>query len=431
MKNHTPRRITLLLLAAFGLLIVVATLVAVRLTRDVSLIHEIGHLREDLETIGQDVAARLDAGKPDCYRFLEISSRIQHENENYSYVLRDSSGTILAPSFVAGRQIEMKKISPVTRDGSAFVARVWSVNCLVVTWPFPDRPLELVGIYDNKYIFDDVHVTTGAFLILIASVFTLLLLLSWFWIIPALERMYERRDKAERELQIAQEVQQKAVTEVFPEDPRFDVHAVLQPMKEVGGDIYRCGMVDGKLVFVVGDVSDKGTAAAFMMFLLSSFIRSRLKAGVALDALTDEVNGLICDNPDYEMFCTLFLGCIDPETLEMEYCNAGHTRTLVDGEFLGQDPQLIAGIRPGYRYHTQRVQLHPGARLLLYTDGVTEARSADRAFFGEARLQAWMRGRPADASGEEDCRSLLETLAAFRGSATQNDDIAIMSIRIR
>ena len=115
----------------------------------------------------------------------------------------------------------------------------------------------------------------------------------------------------------------------------------------------------------------------------------------------------------------------------MEYCNAGHTRTLLNGAFLAQDPQLIAGIAPGYRFHTQKCRLQHGDRLLLYTDGVTEARDERRAFFGEERLQAWMAARPAGAGCREDCADLLDTLAAFRGKAPQNDDIAIMSIRIQ
>ena len=166
------------------------------------------------------------------------------------------------------------------------------------------------------------------------------------------------------------------------------------------------------------------------MFMLSSFIRSRMQAGIPLDRLMGEVNGLICDNPDYEMFCTLFMGIIDPKTLEMTYCNAGHTKTLLSGAFLDQDPQLIAGIRKDYTYHLQTVQLHRGDRLLLYTDGVTESRDESRAFFGERRLLDWMGRRPSGESCADTCRALLGTLAEFRGKAPQHDDIAIMSIKI-
>ncbi len=421
----------MLLLCAFGLLLIAATLVAIRFTRDVSMVHQLHFLRNNLMIIAQEIANDMDRGDVgNAYDFLEISSRIQHKDEKLSYVLRDTSGTILAPSFVAGKQIRMDRIRPVRNDERAFVAKVWKTSCLVVIWPFPDRPLELVGIYDNKYIFDDVHVAWKVFILVVALIFALLLMLAWFWIIPAIERIYDRRNRMEQDLQSARNLQQKAVTQDFPTGSWFNIHAELRAMKEVGGDIYLCGMVGDKLCFVVGDVSDKGVPAAFMMFMLSSFIRSRIQTGIRLDSLMEEVNQLICDNPDYEMFCTLFMGTIDPVTLEMEYCNAGHTRTLLNGDFLDQDPQLIAGIVPDFRYHTQKVCLQRGSRLLLYTDGVTESRDETRTFFGEARLLAWMKDRPAGTSCREDCASLLETLSAFRGKAPQNDDIAIMCIKI-
>ncbi|MCR5709379.1 MAG: serine/threonine-protein phosphatase [Bacteroidales bacterium] len=426
----SPRKVSLMLLAGFGLLLVLATVVAVRFTYDVSLLNQIDRLKSNLETIAQEISEDLDENDEDAFDFLEISSRIQKKDENYSYILRDSSGTILAPEFVAGKQIEMDNIIPVFEDGTAFVARVWKTSCLVVVWPFPDRPLELLGIFDNKYIFNDVHFIKFVFIVFVAVVFAILLLIAFLWIIPALERIYDQRNRAKRELDDARSLQLKAVTCVFPEKPWFDIHAELRAMKDVGGDIFLCGMVGEKLCFVVGDVSDKGIEAAFVMFMLSSFIRSRIQSGIPLWVLMAEVNRLICDNPDYEMFCTLFMGTIDPETLEMEYCNAGHTRALVDGDFLAQDPQLIAGIDRSFVWHTQKVRLHHGSRLLLYTDGVTEARNEERAFFGEERLKEWVNGRPEDTSCAEDCIALLGTIGDFRGKARQNDDIAIMCIRI-
>ncbi len=419
----------MILLVVFGLLIIVLTVIAVRFSRNASFEKQKDILTDDLETIAEQIDQNLDEGEVD-YSFLELTSSIEKKDENYSYLLRDSTGTILSPSFVAGKHIRMNDVRYLSADSLAFTATVWGVKCFVIVYHFPDRPLELIGIYDNDYIFDDVHATINSFILLLSAVFVVLLLIAWIWVIPALERMFLRKNQAEHQLQIARELQQKAVTKQFPTDPRCDVYAVLQPAREVGGDMYRCGVMNGKLLFVVGDVSDKGTTAAFVMFMMISVIRSHAHRGVRFVELMNELNALLYDNPEYEMFCTLFMGQIDLETLEMDYCNAGHTRTILDGEFLNQDPQLIVGIEQDYPYHTQHLQLHHGSRLLLYTDGVTEARSQSRSFFGEQRLLDWMRKQPADASSRQTCESLLHTLETFRGKALQSDDIAIMCIKI-
>jgi len=430
--NLTIRQGILLLLALFGLLIGVATFLTVRYFWALDVEKEYLDDRDDMVILASQIETSLDDNDVDPFRFVETTARIQAKDENFSYMLRDSTGIVVSPTFMAGKEIPITGFQACTKDGRAGMAKVWGYDCFVIFYPLTHHPFELVAVYDYQYVFGDEAETLRIFTFQIIALFLLVALLTWFGIIPALERMNERRNRAEQELQIARTLQLKAVTHDFPEnDPLFDIYAELQAMKDVGGDIFLGGWVNGKLYFVVGDVSDKGTAAAFMMFMLSSVIRSRVQVGVPLDKLMGEISQLICDNPDYEMFCTMFMGCIDPDTLEMEYCNAGHTRTLVDGEFLDQDPQVIAGIVPNYVYHTQKKQLHRGAHLLLYTDGVTEARNEARAFFGETRLQAWVKDRPAGASCRDDCASLLDTLAAFRGKAKQNDDIAIMSIRIR
>ena len=245
-----------------------------------------------------------------------------------------------------------------------------------------------------------------------------------------MNRVLDKKRRAEDEVLVARDLQQKAVTKTFPEDARCEAYAVLQPARSVGGDIYRCILSDNKLFFAVGDVSDKGMAAAYVMFLLSSVIQSHAGSGLSLTALAGEINRLLLDNPEYEMFCTLFLGTIDLETREFEYCNAGHTKTVVNGSFLEQDPQLIAGVLRDFPYKTEKMMLPPGSRLLLYTDGVTENRSADGTFFGEQRLLEWVSAQDPADSCEKTCDGLLAALDAFRGKAQQNDDIAIMCIKI-
>lgn len=433
MKKHlsdSPRLLILLLLALYGLLTTGITLWMQHFSLEQSYALNYEDLEDDLKTIALYLESLMDQGDDDCFAFLEIVSKVQHEEKEYSYLVRNKDGEVVAPAFAAGRPLKMKKVKQLDQKGTCWLADVWSDRCFVIIHPFPTRPLELIGVYDYNYIFGERKEIEKNFIIVLTLLFLLLLAVSWFWIIPATERVLERKRLAENELNEARDLQQKAVTTDFPKNSFFDSHAVLRPAREVGGDIYRFGMQDGKFQYVIGDVSDKGTTAALLMFTISCFIHSRTRGEVPVCKLMKELNYLICDNSEYEMLCTLFLGHINPETLEMEYCNAGHTRTLVNGDFLDQDPQLLAGLDRNYPYHTQTVQLHHGDRLLLYTDGVTEARGADHSFFGEKRLQAWMNGLDPAISSEEACRSLLDTLAAFRGNAMQNDDIAIIYIKI-
>ena len=429
-KNLTIREGILLLLAIFGLIMGGITFYSVRYAWKSNVESEYEGVVDDLTIVARQIDVNLRSQMKNPYRFLETTAKVQADHEDFSYLLRDSTGMVLSPTFAAGKELPISKIHWLTDDKGCCRAKVWGNECFVVFYPLQDRPLELVAVYDWDYMFADLIRTLVLFVIVLSAVFLFLVLLSWFWFIPMLERTIARRNRAENELQAARSLQQKAVTTDFPSNAFIDTYAVLQPAREVGGDIYRFGMQDGKFHYVIGDVSDKGTAAGLLMFTLSSYIHSRTRGDVPVCDLMRELNNLICDNSEYGMFCTLFLGNIDPETLEMEYCNAGHTRTLVNGEFIDQDPQLLAGMDRDYPYHAQTVQLHHGDRVLLYTDGVTEARSEDRSFFGEKRLQDWMKKLDPSLSGEAGCRSLLDTLAAFRGNARQNDDIAIIYIKI-
>lgn len=431
MKKHfSARGGILLLLTVFGLLIAASTLLAVRLARDVSLVRQYDALMDDLKIIAGEVSEKLDDDDADPYAFLEVTARIQKDERHFSYILREQDGTILAPSFMLDRELKMKDIHMLRKDNTAFVAHVWGVECFVVRYAFEDHPLELLGIYDDQYVFGDLDYAIHLFVGILLGLFLLILLLAWFWIIPALSRVLEKKQRAEEELMVARDLQQKAVTKTFPRDDRCEVSALLQPARTVGGDIYRCLLSDNKLFFAVGDVSDKGMAAAYVMFLLSSVIQSQADAHLSLTALAGEINRLLLDNPEYEMFCTLFLGTIDLDTREFEYCNAGHTKTVVNGRFLPQDPQLIAGVVRDFPYKTEKMMLPPGSRLLLYTDGVTENRNTGGAFFGEQRLLEWVAAQDPADSCEKTCTRLLAALDDFRGKAQQNDDIAIMCIKI-
>lgn len=429
-QNLTIRQGILLLLLLFGLIIGGLAFFSFRYARNRFVKSEYEGARDNLSILALQIEMNLRANSEHPFSFLETVSTVQSSQQNFSFLVRDSAGTVLAPAFAAGKELPMAILRRLTPDGNAMVADVWGYECFVVTYPIPGRPLEMLAIYDNDYMFEDDQHTLHMFILAMSVIYLILVLQAWFWIIPALERTLEEKHQVESELNSARELQRKAVSTEFPPHPDCDMYAVLQPAREVGGDIYRCGVLDGDLHFLIGDVSDKGLPAALLMFTISSYIHSRGHDGLTPAELMKELNDLICDNSEYEMFCTIFGGCIDLKTKKMTYCNAGHTKTIVDGAFLDQDPQLIAGIRNDYPYHEQTLQLHSGSRLLLYTDGVTEARSETRAFFGEARLLSWMQARPAGETCQDTCNALLDELARFRGKAVQNDDIAIICVKI-
>ena len=165
-----------------------------------------------------------------------------------------------------------------------------------------------------------------------------------------------------------------------------------------------------------------------MMLMVSSLVYPAFKRGQSPSEIASYLNELICDNCEYDMFCTLLLGTIDMDTREMEYCNAGHTRSLLDQDFLPQISNFVLGGFSGFEYKSQKITLPHGSRLVFYTDGVTEARNKDKAFFGEDALLAWAKHDYGNA--RQTCESLMSEVSAFRGDAPQNDDIAMMTIKI-
>ena len=112
-------------------------------------------LEDDLKTIAPYLESLMDQGDDDCFAFLEIVSKVQHEEKEYSYLVRNKDGEVVAPAFAAGRPLKMKKVKQLDQKGTCWLADVWSDRCFVIIHPFPTRPLELIGVYDYNYIFGE------------------------------------------------------------------------------------------------------------------------------------------------------------------------------------------------------------------------------------------------------------------------------------
>ena len=243
-------------------------------------------------------------------------------------------------------------------------------------------------------------------------------------------------ERYESELNIAREIQMSMLPRNFPNREDCSLHAMVQPAKEVGGDLYDFIEVGDSIFFLVGDVSGKGVPAALFMAIARAAFRFVGALGLPMAEVMRRVNDCLADGNQNNMFVTIFAGRLDLKTGEMEYCNAGHNPIVViqpDGKasFLRAKPNLAAGLFEGFPYEEEKLTLQHGSRLVLYTDGVTEAEQADKTQFGEARLLAWAEKLNPTSSSDAAVLDLYSQVRSFVRGADQNDDITILSILMK
>jgi serine phosphatase RsbU (regulator of sigma subunit)/HAMP domain-containing protein len=247
------------------------------------------------------------------------------------------------------------------------------------------------------------------------------------------------KEKIESELRIAHDIQMGILPKIFPPFPQIreiDLHAVIHPAKEVGGDFYDFFMLDDDwLCLVIGDVSGKGVPASLLMAVTITLLRAKSGKTLAPDEVLRRVNADLCADNENHMFVTLFLGVLNVRTGELAYCNCGHNlpyRLSADGRVvqLEKSRTLALGFMPDFPYETRRLSLGPGEGVVLYTDGVTEAMDASFNEFNEERLERSL-ARIAGGDAEAIDRWVVKDVRAFVGDAPQSDDIAMLTLRYR
>jgi sigma-B regulation protein RsbU (phosphoserine phosphatase) len=244
------------------------------------------------------------------------------------------------------------------------------------------------------------------------------------------------KQRIESELNIAREIQDSLLPKIFPPlpaQPELEMFAVLQPAREVGGDLYDFYMLgENKFCFVIGDVSGKGVPASLFMAITKTLLKSTAAATREPAEILSRVNEALSEGNEKAMFVTTFLAVLDLKTGELTYSNGGHNPPLVvrkSGElsFLGGGKGLAVGVLPEARYAQDRIVLEPGDRLFLYTDGVTEAMTPDGEFFTEDRMLAGLRA-VWDQPPKETVLGLLKDVEAF-AKGEHADDITMMSLK--
>lgn len=214
------------------------------------------------------------------------------------------------------------------------------------------------------------------------------------------------------ELGMAAQIQESmlpATFPTFPDRPEFDLHASMDPAREVGGDFYDFFLIDeDHLALLIADVSDKGVPAALLMMSAKILIHYRACRGGTPAQILADVNDELCHKNESGMFVTVWMGVLDTRDGTLSCVNAGHENPMIKragGAFrLFQDKHgLPLGVMPGMRYQDYALQFMPGDSIFVYTDGVPEANNASEELYGLQRLERTLNrlGRPLSPGGAE------------------------------
>lgn len=262
---------------------------------------------------------------------------------------------------------------------------------------------------------------------LIARVFSLLRLKK------ANSELYQKNQLIKRELEAAKKIQQYIIPENFDFIEYPKVSGVYLPIEDIGGDFFDCYKLDNnRSAFLIADVTGHGIPAALTMtmskMLFSIYADKYTNTSDLMKMINKQLRGTLLDM----QYITSFYLIFDNSSNTLSYSNAGHTRPL----FFRSSKKHVAaldsfgwfiGISDDTEYEEKRITVSSGDRLILYTDGITEAKNADGEQFGEIRLARYIRDNN-DLHGRKFCEGLLDSLKKFIGDVKVDDDIAFLNI---
>jgi phosphoserine phosphatase RsbU/P len=228
----------------------------------------------------------------------------------------------------------------------------------------------------------------------------------------------------EEELKRAREIQQMLLPNVLPQLAGVQISAAWQPAREVGGDYFDVIALDEKrLGICIGDVAGKGITAALLMANLQASFRAFATIDASPQAVCTKLNKFLSANLASGKFVSFFYGILDADQRTLIYENAGHCPGLLirgngTAELL-RGGGAVLGVLPDWIYRDSTVQLEPGDKLLLSTDGVIEAENARLEEFGEQRLHEAARAR--DGSALDTQRAVMQQVSAYCGGNFRDD----------
>ena len=250
------------------------------------------------------------------------------------------------------------------------------------------------------------------------------------------ESQQKETTRLDTELSMATRIQAETLPNIFPPFPErddFEIYATMNPAKEVGGDFYDFFLIDNThLGLVMADVSGKGIPAALFMMVSKILVQNYAMMGLSPKEVLESVNKQICANNPEEMFVTVWYGCLDLMSGKLTAANAGHEYPVLKKpgesfELIKDKHGLVVGGMDGVKYKEYELQMDPGAKIFLYTDGVPEATNAENELFGTERMVKALRimenDRPEDILGVVNA-----AVVDFVKEAPQFDDLTMMCV---
>jgi sigma-B regulation protein RsbU (phosphoserine phosphatase) len=245
-----------------------------------------------------------------------------------------------------------------------------------------------------------------------------------------------QRERMNREVEIAREVQQRLFPQSIPEIAGVSLAGKCRPASEVGGDYYDLiELENGNLGFAIGDVSGKGISAALIMASLRASLRSLILGDPGnLAKMMQKMNRLVYEASTSNRYATFFFATFEPKTRELRYVNAGHNPPILVKQVSGELQRLeacgpVVGLLPIVDYEEQSLILQPGDFLIAYTDGISEAMTAEDEEWGEDRMLEAVTWRSV-ASASEVIETIFRVADEFTAGAEQHDDMTLLIMKL-
>ena len=241
------------------------------------------------------------------------------------------------------------------------------------------------------------------------------------------------QQKSKTELEVAKEIQLATLPSEMDTSKDIEIVAELRAAKEVGGDFYDYYKIDDDhLAIVIGDISGKGVPAAMFMMKAITCFRNHVGPNKTPAEILRAMNATLSDHNHSQMFVTCFLAILDKKTGELKFANAGHNPPIIGSNlkyrYLKCKTGFVLGALPEAVVFDESIKLENGESIMLYTDGVTEARNEKGEFYGEQRFLDFLNSRDFTCLVEAH-HALKDDMERFVGDADQSDDITILTLK--